>query len=81
VFNLGTGNSRSVLEVVTAFRRASNRAVPCRVKLRREGDIAESVANPTKANNLLGWKANRTLDTMCADVWRWRSKYPNGFDG
>ena len=80
-FNLGTGEGSSVLEVVAAFRRASNRSIPYAIKPRREGDIAEFFANPGKANNLLGWRADRTLDAMCADVWRWRSKYPNGFDG
>ena len=81
VFNLGTGEGSSVLEVVAAFRRASNHAVPYDIKPRRDGDIAECVADPARANDLLGWQANRTLDAMCADVWRWRSKYPHGFDG
>ena len=81
VFNLGTGEGSSVLEVVTAFRRASNRSVPYDVKPRRDGDIAEFFANPAKANDRLGWRANRSLEAMCADVWRWRSKYPRGFDG
>ena len=81
VFNLGTGAGLSVLEVVAAFRRASNKSVPYSIKPRREGDIAEFFANPAKANNLLGWKAARPLETMCADVWRWRSKYPDGFKG
>jgi len=80
VFNLGTGEGSSVLEVVTAFRRASNRSVPYDVKPRRDGDIAEFFANPAKANDRLGWRANRSLEAMCADVWRWRSKYPRGFD-
>ena len=79
-FNLGTGEGRSVLEVVAAFRRASNRSIPYTIKPRREGDIAEFFANPAKANDQLGWRAHRSLDAMCADVWRWRSKYPNGFD-
>ena len=79
-FNLGTGEGSSVLEVVTAFRRASNRPVPYEIKPRRDGDIAEFFANPLKANTRLGWRADRTLDNMCADVWRWRSKYPRGFD-
>ena len=81
VFNLGTGEGHSVLEVVAAFRRASNRPVPSDNKPRRDGDVAEYVANPAKANDLLGWRASRTLDSMCADVWRWRANYPNGFDG
>lgn len=80
-FNLGTGEGNSVLEVVAAFSRASNRSIPYAMKTRRDGDIAECVADPAKANDQLGWRANRSLDTMCADVWRWRSKYPNGFDG
>ena len=81
VFNLGTGSGLSVLEVVAAFRRASNKTVPYRIEPRREGDIAEFYANPEKANSVLGWKAVRSLEMMCGDVWRWRSKYPNGFDG
>lgn len=81
LFNLGAGRGLSVLEVVAAFRRASNQPVPTEIKPRREGDIAEFFANPAKANELLDWKAARTLDAMCADVWRWRSRYPNGFDG
>ena len=81
VFNLGTGEGSSVLEVVAAFRRVSNQPVPYQIKPRREGDIAQYFANPAKANDLLGWQANRTVDAMCADVCRWRSKYPHGFDG
>ena len=80
VFNLGTGAGQSVLEVVSAFRRASNKPVPYSIKPRREGDIAEFFANPAKANNLLGWKAARPLEMMCADVWRWRSRYPDGYE-
>ena len=79
-FNLGTGKGSSVLEVVAAFRRASNRSIPYTIKARRNGDIAQCVANPTKANELLGWRADRTLEAMCVDVWRWRSKYSKGFD-
>ena len=80
IFNLGTGKGSSVLEVVAAFRRASNRSIPYTIKARRNGDIAQCVANPTKANELLGWRADRTLEAMCVDVWRWRSKYSKGFD-
>ena len=80
VFNLGTGKGSSVIEVVAAFSRASNRSIPYVIKPRRNGDVSEIVANPSKANDALAWKADRTLDTMCADVWRWRSKYPDGFD-
>ena len=80
VFNLGTGEGSSVLEVIAAFRRVSNQSIPCAIKPRREGDLAEFFANPSKANDVLAWKADRTLEVMCADVWRWRSKYPDGFD-
>lgn len=80
VFNLGTGEGSSVFEIIAAFRRASKQAIPYAIKPRREGDVSESVANPSKANALLDWKAARTLDTMCTDVWRWRSKYPDGFN-
>jgi UDP-glucose 4-epimerase len=80
IFNLGTGEGSSVLEVISAFRRVSNQSIPYAIKPRREGDIAEFFANPSKANDMLAWRADRTLETMCADVWRWRSKYPDGFD-
>jgi len=80
VFNLGTGKGSSVFEVIAAFRRASKQSVPYAIKPRREGDIAEFFANPSKANDVLAWRADRTLETMCADVWRWRSKHPDGFD-
>ena len=80
VFNLGTGEGSSVFEVILAFRRASNQSIPYAIKTRRDGDVSESVANPSKANVRLGWRADRTLDAMCADVWRWRSKHPDGFD-
>ena len=80
LFNLGTGEGSSVLEVILAFRRASNQSIPYTSKPRREGDIAKFSANPSKANDVLAWRADRTLDAMCADVWRWRSKHANGFD-
>jgi UDP-glucose 4-epimerase len=68
--NLGTGNGRSVLEMVDAFENASGRKVPCRVVARREGDIAECYANPHNADQLLGWKATRNLDDMCTSSWQ-----------
>ena len=81
VFNLGTGRGYSVLEMVMAFQRASQRSVGYQIVGRRSGDVSTSFANPEKAERKLGWKARRTLDDMCADVWRWRSKHPNGFEG
>lgn len=79
VYNLGTGNGTSVLEVVAAFERASGRKVPYVVQPRRPGDIAECWADPSKALKELGWKAERDLRVMCEDAWRWQSENPNGF--
>lgn len=72
--NLGTGNGYSVLEVVAAFERASGRRVPVRIVERRPGDVASCYADPTLANMLLGWRATRDLEQMCADAWRWQSQ-------
>jgi UDP-glucose 4-epimerase len=70
--NLGTGRGYSVLEMAKAFEQASGRPVPYRFAPRRPGDIAQCWADPTLAGRLLGWKATRGLDAMCADVWRWQ---------
>lgn len=80
VFNLGSGQGHSVLEMIAAFENASNSVVPYRIVGRRIGDVDSSFADPRKARNKLGWEARLTLDEMCADVWRWRSKYPKGFE-
>lgn len=72
VFNLGTGRGSSVLEVVAAFERASGRKVPYRIASRRPGDVASSFADPSRAAQVLGWKAERDLDAMCRDSWRWQ---------
>ena len=79
VYNLGTGNGCSVLQVVSAFEKASGRTIPYTIQPRRPGDIAECWADPSKALNELGWKAERDLRTMCEDAWRWQSQNPNGF--
>ena len=68
--NLGTGRGTSVLEIVHAFKRASGREIPYRVTPRRPGDIATCYADTSKAAKLLGWKAERTIDDMCRDSWR-----------
>ena len=70
--NLGTGQGYSVLEMIKAFEQASGRRVPYRFAPRRPGDIAQCWADPTRASQLLGWKATRGLDIMCADAWRWQ---------
>ncbi len=78
--NLGTGRGYSVLEVVAAYAAASGRAVPYEVKPRRAGDVAACYADPTLAQNMLGWSARLDLDRMCADSWRWQSLNPKGFE-
>ncbi len=77
--NLGTGRGMSVLEVVRAFERASGRTIPIEKVARRAGDVAESYADPSLAQRLLGWKAARGLDDMCRDTWRWQCLNPHGY--
>jgi UDP-glucose 4-epimerase len=77
--NLGTGRGSSVLELLQAFERASGRRVPYEVVSRRPGDVAACYADPTLAEQTIGWKATRDLDAMCADTWRWQSGNPDGF--
>ena len=77
--NLGTGTGYSVLQAVAAFKRASNRDIPYEIAPRRPGDIAEIYADPATARDTLGWQAEKTLDDMCADHWRWQSGNPNGY--
>ncbi|WP_176470401.1 UDP-glucose 4-epimerase GalE [Pseudomonas sp. Irchel 3F5] len=79
IWNLGTGKGYSVLEMVHAFEQVCNRAIAYRLAPRRPGDIAESWADPTKAERELGWKAERTLSDMMADTWRWQSSHPRGY--
>jgi UDP-glucose 4-epimerase len=79
VVNLGTGNGYSVLQIVKAFEKASGRAVPYSVKPRRPGDVAEVWADPSFALEELGWKAERGIEQMCEDLWRWQSMNPMGF--
>jgi UDP-glucose 4-epimerase len=78
-YNLGTGRGYSVLDAVTAFEKASGRKIPFRLAPRRPGDVATSYADPSRANRDLGWRAERGLDAMCADTWRWQSANPNGY--
>ncbi len=77
--NLGTGNGTSVLELRDAFVKASGKDVPYVVDPRRPGDLAEVYANADKAYNLLGWKAERGIEEMCEDTWRWQNGNPNGY--
>jgi UDP-glucose 4-epimerase len=80
IYNLGTGNGYSVIEVVKAFEKASGRKINYKIVPRRPGDIAECWADPAKAKNELGWTAVRGIDKMCEDCWRWQSQNPNGFE-
>ena len=81
VINLGTGVGYSVLDMVKAFSKACGKDLPYEIKPRRAGDIAMCYADPAKAEKVLGWKATRGLDEMCADSWRWQSQNPNGYEG
>ncbi|MEO7446727.1 MAG: UDP-glucose 4-epimerase, partial [Humibacillus sp.] len=78
-WNLGTGEGTSVFEVLHAFERAIGRELPYEVVARRAGDLAESFADPTRAHAELGWRAQRTMDDMCVDQWRWQSANPQGY--
>ena len=73
IFNLGTGRGYSVAEVVTAFETATGQSVRYEIKERRAGDIASCYANPAKAREKLGWRAEKTLAQMCRDGWRWQA--------
>jgi len=77
-WNLGTGIGYSVLDMVAAFERAAERSIPYRIVSRREGDIAISYADPSRALRDLGWRADLDLDAMMRDMWRWQSRNPNG---
>lgn len=78
-FNLGTGKGYSVLEVVQAFEKASDRKVAYEFHPRRAGDIARCYADPAHAEEVLGWTAEFDIEKMMADTWRWQQKNPNGY--
>lgn len=79
IYNLGTGRGYSVLEMIQAFSKAVGHDIPYVIKPRRAGDIATCYADATKAKNELGWTAERDIDDMCRDAWRWQSQNPNGY--
>jgi len=79
VFNLGTGKGVSVLELIKSFETATGVVIPYEITPRRPGDIAQCWADPTKAQTVLGWKAEKTVEDMCADAWRWQSMNPEGY--
>ncbi len=79
IFNLGTGQGYSVLEMIAAFSKACGHDLPYQIVGRRPGDLATVYADPAKAKEVLGWTAVKTLDDMCADSWNWQSHNPNGY--
>lgn len=81
IYNLGTGNGYSVLDVVHAFEKACGREIKYQIKPRRPGDIDACYADPAKAEKELGWKAEFDINRMCEDSWRWQSANPNGYEG
>lgn len=80
VYNLGTGNGSSVLEIVKAYEKVIGREIPHKIVERRPGDIDISQCVPEKANRELNWKAEKNLEDMCRDSYRWKTQNPNGFD-
>lgn len=79
IYNLGTGKGYSVLDVVKAFEKASGVEIPYKIGPRRDGDIATCYSDPSKAFKELGWKAERDIEEMCEDSWRWQKQNPNGY--
>lgn len=80
-FNVGTGVGYSVLDIVKAYEKATGLTVPYRIVARRPGDIATCYADPQKAYEVLGWKAENNIEDMCRDTANWMKKNPNGYEG
>ncbi|MBQ3072567.1 MAG: GDP-mannose 4,6-dehydratase, partial [Oscillospiraceae bacterium] len=80
VFNLGTGEGYSVLDMVHAFENANGLKIPYEITDRRPGDVAECYADPSRSEAELGWKAQYSLEKMCRDSWNWQKNNPNGFE-
>ena len=81
IYNLGTGQGYSVLQLVKTFEKVNNIKIPYSIKPRRAGDIAICYSNPAKAEKELGWKAERGLEDMCRDSWNWQRNNPEGYGG
>ncbi|MEC7826118.1 MAG: UDP-glucose 4-epimerase GalE [Pseudomonadota bacterium] len=79
IYNLGTGQGYSVLEMIAAFEKACGKAINYKIAPRREGDVAACYADPTKAASELNWHAKKTLEDMCANAWNWQSQNPMGY--
>lgn len=80
VFNLGTGKGYSVLDIVNAFESATGVKIKYKFAPRRDGDLPSVYSDPTRANEVLGWKAMYDIDRMCEDTWRWQKNNPNGYE-
>ena len=80
VYNLGTGQGTSVLELINAFSKAAGKPIPYVIKPRRPGDIASCYATSEKALNELGWQAKKSIATACEDSWKWQSGNPSGYE-
>ncbi|MDD9266222.1 UDP-glucose 4-epimerase GalE [Paenibacillus sp. GCM10023248] len=79
-YNLGTGRGYTVLEVIAAFEKISGKKITYTVEARRPGDVAVCYADPSKANQELGWFAEKGIEEMCLDSWNWQIKNPNGYE-
>ncbi len=79
VYNLGTGTGYSVLDLVKTFEKVNGVKIPYELTARRPGDVATCYADPTLANEALGWSAKLGLEEMCRDAYNWQKKYPNGY--
>lgn len=78
--NLGSGRGTSVLELISSFEKNSGKSISYQVTDRRPGDAATTIADPSLANSLLGWKTKRTIDDICKDGWKWQKKNPKGYE-
>lgn len=79
-YNLCTGKGTSVLELIAAFSKAAGKDIPYQIVDRRPGDVGACYASPAKANDELGWFAEKTIEDACEDSWRWQSQNPNGYN-
>ncbi|PRR84097.1 UDP-glucose 4-epimerase GalE [Clostridium vincentii] len=80
IYNLGTGKGVSVLQIIELFKKVTNKDIPYKIVGRREGDVAQCYADPTKAQKELGWQAEKNINQMCKDAWNWQRKNPNGYN-
>jgi UDP-glucose 4-epimerase len=80
IYNLGTGQGTSVLQLIKAFQIATGIAIPYVLAARRSGDVASSYANCDLANKEMKWEAKKTIQTCCEDAWRWQTMNPKGYD-